>query len=41
MSESYIINLITEYAKVEIENQINHLESMSKEDEYKERYSAM
>jgi len=41
MSESYIINLITESAKVEIENQINHLESMSKEDEYKERYSAM
>lgn len=41
MSESYIINLITEAAKTEIEGQVKHLKDMSEDEEYKKEYSAM
>ena len=41
MSESYIINLITEETKKEIEGQLAHLKNMSGEAEYKREFSAM
>lgn len=41
MSESYIINLITEETKKEIEGQLAHLKNMSEEEEYRKEFSAM
>lgn len=41
MSESYIINLITEETKKVIEGQLAHLKSMAEEDEYKKEFSTM
>ena len=41
MSEPYIINLLSEKTKLEIEGQIQHLKTMSEDDEYKKEFSAM
>ena len=41
MSESYLIELITEEAKRTIEGQIEHLKTMASEDEYRKEFSAM
>ena len=41
MSESYIINLITEETKKKIEGQLSHLKNMAEEEAYRKEFSAM